>query len=255
MSSAIWTPEELSSSARPLIARAWRAVEAQHQVSTAKLTDSLPEQERLEQIIEASKPAIPAECRHLNFLLSTPFRYNAPYPIGSRFRRAGMTLGVFYASELAKTAVSELAFSRLLFFADSPNTPWPKNPGEYTAFAVEFGTDRATDLTAPPLENRRSIWRHPTDYAPCQSLADGARAVGIEVIKYESARTTAYAVNFALLTCRTFTKSEEVDRQTWRIHFSPTGIRIFCEMPSLGIDLPPTNFDSDPRVRAMNWHR
>src|SRR5580704_470474 len=104
MSSSIWTHEELSSSARPLEAKAWRAVEAQHQVSTAKLTDDMAEQRRLEQLIESSKPTIPVECRHLNFLLSTPFRYGAPYPIGSRFRRAGLTQGVFYASELARTA-------------------------------------------------------------------------------------------------------------------------------------------------------
>jgi|SRR5665213_3291476 len=255
MSSSIWTPEELSSSARRLAARAWRAVEAQHQVSTAKLTDDMTEQRRLEEIIENSKPTIPVECRHLNFLLSTPFRYGAPYPIGSRFRRAGLTSGVFYASALARNAMTELAFSRLLFFADSPLTPWPKNPGEYTAFAVLFATERAIDLTIPPMDSRRAVWRHPTDYAPCQSLAEAARAEEIEVIKYESARTTSYAANYALLTCRTFTKSEEVGRQTWRIHFSPTGIRIFCEMPSIGFDLPPANFDSDPRVRAMNWDR
>src|ERR1700676_506312 len=255
MSSAIWTLEELSSSARPLAARAWRAVEAQHQVSTAKLTDNLSEQQRLEQIIENSKPPVPVECQHLSYLLSTPFRYGAPYPIGSRFRRAGLTLGVFYASELAKTAMTELAFSRLLFFADSPRTPWPRNPGEYTAFAVEFGTERATDLTVPPLDNHRSVWRHQTDYAPCPYLADGARAAGIEVIKYESARTTTFAANYALLTCRAFTRTEEVGRQTWRIHFSPNGIRIFCEMPRAGLDLPPTSFDSDPKVRTMNWDR
>jgi RES domain len=255
MSSAIWTLEELSSNARPLTAKAWRAVEAQHRVSTAKLTDNLTEQERLEQIIEESKPAVPIECRHLNFLLSTPFRYGAPYPTGSRFRRAGLTLGVFYASELAKTAITELAFSRLLFFADSPDTPWPRNPGEYTAFAVEFGTEFAIDLTTAPLDTNRSVWRHPTDYAPCQSLAEDARRAGVDVIKYESARTISCAINFALLTCRTFMKNDEIDRQTWRIHFSPTGIRIFCEMPSVSFDLPPTNFDSDPRVRAMKWHR
>jgi hypothetical protein len=38
--------------------------------------------------------------------------------------------------------------------------------------------------------------------------------------------------SYALLACRTFTKSEEVGRQTWRIHFSRTGVRMFCEMPS-----------------------
>src|SRR5262245_59991021 len=255
MSSTIWTLEELSFNARPVEGRAWRAVEAQHQVSTAKLTDNSSEQARLEHIIEATKPLIPIECRHLHFLLSTPFRYGSPYPIGSRFRRAGLTPGVFYACELARTAIAEIAFWRLLFFAESPQTPWPKNTGEYTAFAVEFRTERAIDLTSAPFEKDRDIWRHPTDYAPCQSLADNSRALGIEIVKYESARTAGRATNFALLSCRVFTKSEEVNRQTWRSHFSPTGVRIFCEMPPLNFDLPASDFGADQRVLAMNWNR
>ena len=43
---------------------------------------------------------------------------DAPYPIGSRFRRAGRTAGVFYAAESPETAVAEMAFYRLLFFAE-----------------------------------------------------------------------------------------------------------------------------------------
>ena len=255
MSSTTWTPAELLSNAKPLSGRAWRVVEAQHQVSTAKLTDNSSEQGRLEQIIEATKPHIPIECQHLNFLLSTPFRYGSPYPNGSRFRRVGLTLGVFYSSELASTAITEMAFWRLLFFAESPQTPWPKNPGEYTAFAVEFATERGTDLTSSPFEKDRDVWRHPTKYEPCQTLADGVRAAGIEIIKYESVRTASRAANFALLSCRVFTRSDEVDRQTWRIHLSPTGVRIFCEMPKVNFDLLANDFGSDPRIQTMNWNR
>ncbi len=40
----------------------WRLVEAQHHVSTTKITDTRHEQERLEALLEASKPAIPQEC-------------------------------------------------------------------------------------------------------------------------------------------------------------------------------------------------
>jgi hypothetical protein len=248
-------PAELLSNAKPISGRAWRAVEAQHQVSTAKLTDNSSEQERLEQLIEATKPLIPIECRHLNFLLSTPFRYGSPYPSGSRFRRAGLTLGVFYASELAKTAITEIAFWRLLFFAESPQTPWPKNPGEYTAFAVEFATEQGIDLASEPFERDRDVWRHPTEYEPCRLLAENARAVGVQIIKYESARTLGRTTNFALLTCRVFIKSEEVDRQTWRIHLSPTGVRIFCEMPKINFDFSSTDFGPDPRIQTMNWTR
>ena len=52
-----------------------------------KIVDTLAEQARLEELLEHSKPAVPPECRHLHYLLFTPFRYGAPYPRGSRFRR------------------------------------------------------------------------------------------------------------------------------------------------------------------------
>ena len=93
MSSPIWTPDALRSEAPPLRGQAWRFVEAQHRVSTLKLVDSLAEQATLEDILEEIKPPVPEECRHLDHLLSTPFRYR-PYPTGSRFRRAGLTPGV-----------------------------------------------------------------------------------------------------------------------------------------------------------------
>jgi len=255
MSSPTWTRAALSSEARRVAGTAWRAVEAQHRVSTAKLTANLAEQERLEALIEAAKPTIPPECRHLHYLLSTPFRYGAPYPVGSRFRRAGMTAGVFYGSKLAVTAMTEIAFWRLLFFAESPATPWPKNPGEFTAFAVAFATRRALDLTRAPFAAHRAVWTHPTEYAPCQVLAEEARAAGIEAITYASARTAAPALNHALLTCRVFTKSEEVGRQTWRIHFGATGVRLFCEMPRESHDLPAALFAADPRIAKMRWAR
>src|SRR5688500_2757171 len=103
------------------------------------LVDTLEEQALLEQGLDDSKPAVPHECRNLHYLLFTPFRYGAPYPRGSRFRRAGLhpttqsprrggpglTPGTFYASLQIMTAVAEIAFWRLLFYAESPETPWP----------------------------------------------------------------------------------------------------------------------------------
>jgi hypothetical protein len=110
MSSSISTPAARSSDARPLAGTCWRLVEAQHRVSTLKLVDSVDEQALLEDLIEAGKPPLPPECRHLHYLLSTPFRYGAAYPAGSRFRRAGLTEGTFYAptpgSERCPTAPS-----------------------------------------------------------------------------------------------------------------------------------------------------
>src|SRR5689334_22528797 len=116
------------------------------------LVDTLEEQALLEQLLDESKPAIPPECRHLHYLLFTPFRYGAVYPTGSRFRRPGVSPGVFYASQQESTAVAELTFRRLLFFAESPATPWPANAAEYTAFAVSYATRYGIDLTKPPFD-------------------------------------------------------------------------------------------------------
>jgi hypothetical protein len=182
------TPDILSSHARRASGNCWRVIEAQHRVSTLKITDTQAEQELLESLIEASKPAVPKECEHLHYLLSTPFRYGAPYPHGSRFRRAGLTPGVFYASDHVETAIAEAVFWRLLFYADSPDTPWPANAGEYTAFACAYSTGRAIDLTRPPLDARREAWMHPTRLDECQTLAEAARAANIDVIRYASVR-------------------------------------------------------------------
>jgi len=171
MSSTISTRDELSSNRKKASGRGWRVVEAQNQISTTKLTDTSAEQHALELLIEETKPPVPAESRHLNFLLSTPFRYAAAYPRGSRFRRAGFTPGVFYASERVETAIAELCFFCLLFFSESPDTKWPANAGEYTAFATKSATTKSIDLTLPPFDSRSALWTHPTDYGPCQTLA------------------------------------------------------------------------------------
>jgi len=250
MSSPIWTPAALSSEARPISGRYWRLVEAQHQVSTLKLVDTLEEQALLENLLEESKPALPPECAGLDYLLATPFRYGAIYPHGSRFRRAGRTLGVFYASEQIETALAEMSFYRLLFFSDSPETPLPANAAEYTAFAAAIATKQAIDLTLPPLERDRQAWTDPVNYETCQSLADAARAGKVEAILYQSVRDPKRGKNIALLTARAFAAREPVERQTWRIRLSPTGVQALCEFPKSRIGFARNDFGDDPRMRG-----
>jgi hypothetical protein len=230
-------------------------VEAQHQVSTLKLVDTLAEQALLEDLVERAKPTVPAECRHLNFLLATPFRYDAEYPAGSRFRRAGRTAGVFYAAEEPATAVAEMAFYRLLFFAESPETPWPDNAAEYTAFSAELATGRLLDLTEPPFAVHEAVWTDPIVYGGCQSFADAARAVDAQAIRYRSVRDPAGKKNLAVLACRAFAKPEPVDRRTWRIRLSASGVQAICEFPQQAIEFDRDAFASDPRIAALNWIR
>jgi RES domain len=255
MSLPIWTPAELSSEFKSYERPVWRLVEAQHYVSTRKLVDSRAEQELLEDLIEETKPATPIECRHLDFLLSTPFRYGSAYPKGSRFRRAGRTDGVFYASEEPSTAVAEMAFFRLLFFAESPTTPWPTNAADFTGFAAAVASSRSLDLTASSLVRDKSAWIDPLEYEPCQALADAARAVETEIIRYESVRDPNRCANVAVLKCHAFAKPNPIDHQTWRIRLSATGAQAFCESPRQWIEFDRRTFANDPRIARMTWDR
>ena len=188
----------------------------------------------------------------MHYLLATPFRYGAIYPKGSRFRRAGRTPGVFYASERPETAVAEMAFYRLLFYAESPATPWPSDAGEYTVFAAAVATQRRLDLTAAPLSRDRAAWIDPIDYAACQALADAARAAGAEVIRYASARDPAAGVNVAVLTVAAFAESKPLQPHTWRIRLSAAGVQAICAFPGQAPRIRPRGVRRRPEDR---WDR
>lgn len=246
--------EALSCRAHRVSGTCWRIVEGQHHVSTLALVDSLADQRRLEQLIEVTKPTLPEECRGLHYLLSTPFRYRS-YPTGSRFSRAGPTPGVFYASAEVETAVAEAAFYRLLFFAESPATPWPAGAAEHTAFSVRYGSAKAIDLTRPPFARRRKRWMHPADYAPCQKLADDARAAGIELIRFASVRDPSHRLNVALLTCRAFRDKAPAATQSWRIRLGSGGAQAVCEFPRARLEFGRDAFAADSRIAGLDWDR
>lgn len=250
MSLPIWTPDALRSEARPREGSCWRLVEAQHRVSTMKLVDTLDEQALLEEELEKTKPPLPAECQALDYLLATPFRYGR-YPGNSRFRREGYSPGVFYGAELVETAVAETAFYRLLFFAESPGSPWPKNALEFTAFAAAFRTDKAIDLMSAPFVAQREDWTRLNDYAPCLALADAANAAGIALIRYESVRAPKRGANIALLTCKAFSKAKPLRFATWRLFLSDYGASALCDMPDIRLSFPLAVFADDPRMAVL----
>ncbi|MDD3446806.1 MAG: RES family NAD+ phosphorylase [Zavarzinia sp.] len=254
MSLPIWTPAALRSEAGAFEGTAWRIVEAQHRVSTLKLVDSLDEQDLLEKLLEESKPPVPPECRSLDYLLSTPFRYR-PYPAGSRFRRAGFTAGVWYGADAVETCVAELAFYRCLFYAESPEIPFPDDAAEYTAITARLRTPASIDLTIAPFSGDAVYWSHPTDYAACQSLVEVARAADIQVIRYASVRDPQRRTATAVLTCLAFARPAPVDRRTWRIRISDAGVQAIQDFPEKRLNFFPQSFAFDPRIAAMNWRR
>jgi hypothetical protein len=142
-----------------------------------------------------------------------------------------------------------MAFHRLLFVAESPDTPWPVNASEYTAFMVRFRTGAGIDLTTAPLSRDGARWMHQTDYSACQELADNARAVGIDVVRHESARSDRR--NAALLICRAFSCVEPLDRQIWRLHLGPAGVRAIGEGPDERHGLDRLAFAADPRIAGF----
>jgi hypothetical protein len=255
MSSPTWTPVALSSERRAHKSDCWRLVEAQHKVSTLKLTDTLAEQALLEELLEETKPKLPPEARGLHHLMAAPFRYGAVYPHGSRFRRAGRTPGVFYGAELPKTAAAEMAFYRLLFYADSPQTRWPTNAAEYTAFNAPVVSASALDLTLPPLNRDQNLWTDLHDYRSCQTLADNARSAAVDLIRYQSVRDADRGGNLALLTPAPFVGREPKTFETWRIKVGAFGAQAIREFPGDRHEFGRAAFAADSRFREMVWER
>lgn len=252
MSLPIWMPAALRSETRQISGLWWRLVEAQHQVSTMALVDTVEEQSLLEELLEDSKRRFPPQCDGLDYLLATPFRYDAAYPHGSRFRRAGFTKGVYYAAEKVETALAEMAFYRLLFYAESPLTPLPANAAEYTAFSAAIDTPSALDLTHPPLSRDHAIWTDPVNYEPCQALAEQAREANVEAILYQSVRDPRGRLNIALLTPLGFSRKQPVERTSWRIRLAKTGVQALCEFPVRRIGFALKDFVADPRIARLS---
>lgn len=246
MALPIWIPDALRSEQKSVNKTYWRCVEAQHVVSTLQLVDTLDEQHLLEDILENTKPPVPPECEGFHYLYMTPFRYGL-YPNGSRFRRAGQTPGVYYVSEEPRTAIIETAFHLLLFYADSPGTPFPAQPSEHTAFDVPVTTKTAIDLTAKPFSDASAIWTHPTDYEPCQQLEEAARAEGIQLIRYSSVRDPDHKPNAAILTCTAFAALAPTQNQTWRLWFNKAGVHAIYEFGAERFSIPLSIFRDDER--------
>jgi hypothetical protein len=194
-----------------------RMVEAQHRISTSRLTDSLVEEERLEQLIEEVKPPLPSAARKLHYLLATPFRYG--HRSESRFRKAGERPGIFYASESKITCLCEMAYWRMRFFAASPDAALPTTTTEYLMFGAEVGAPRSLDLARKPFSAARSKWTDPSSYADCQRFADQARKVSAQLIRYESARDLGGGFNIALLDPACFRSSVPANHGTWHFRF------------------------------------
>jgi hypothetical protein len=96
---------------------------------------------------------------------------------------------------------------------------------------------------------------HPTEYAPCQKLAETARAGGIEIIRFASVCDPEHRLNVALLTCRAFRAKAPEATQSWRIRLGPAGIQAVREFPKASLEFGRDAFATDDRIAGFRWDR
>lgn len=184
MTATAWSTSWFDSGVLQKTMLAWRGVEAQHVVSTMRLVDTADEQLMLEQLLEVSKPPMPAMKVPKHYLLATPFRYRPQH--ASRFRRA-RTLGLWYGAKTIYAACAEVAYWRYRFIMDSAPLLHTDLLTEHTFFQAKV-EGRAIDLTSAPWVAATEAWTHGSDYTATQAVADAARDKGVQWICYESVR-------------------------------------------------------------------
>jgi hypothetical protein len=225
----MWTATALASELRPYAGTVWRIVEAQHRISTNRLTSDLGEQARLEAMAEAAKPDLPKAAQGLHYLLAAPFRYG--HSVASRFRKAGERPGIFYASEAEATAIAETAYWRLAFFTRAVGFVPPAATSEHSSFCVDVSVSRSLDLTVPPLSADEAIWSSARDYAGCQELAAQARLAHVQTIRTLSVRDSARGANIVILDPASFV-SQPRPAQTWHLRIEAEQLTALAAFPS-----------------------
>ena len=192
----------------------YRIVESQVQVATRAYSDSLFEQELLEELIEDSKPPNPEVANNLNYLLTTPFRY-PPLEWGSRFGSAD-ELGIFYGTHSVYTTLAECAYYRLLFrnsirFTDTDETIRT----EHTLFSIDYISDKGIKLHESPFNKFRLELTDPINYAQTQNIGNAMRGSGVEVFEYESARDPKKGTCAGLFSSKAFKQNLPKSQSQW----------------------------------------
>lgn len=178
----------------------WRIVEARHLISTMKLVDSLSEHELLEEILEESKPPVPASAADLHYFLSTPFRY-FPLSGGSRFR-AENDPGVWYGAESMSTAAAEMSYRRWGFIRDAVGLDHLPS-AQYTVFSDKVSGE-TVNLRKAPFDRFEQNWSSRGDYGATQAFARIARDLSIDIIIYRSVRDPESRSCYAVLNPESF---------------------------------------------------
>ena len=201
----------------------WRVVESQSSLSSRNLVDTQAEYDVLEEMIEASKPRTKKE---LHYLIFTPFRY-PPLKYGSRFG-SKFEPSLWYGSLEIKTALSEVAYYRLLFLKQTEADLQYINVS-LTAFQAKIVTHSAIDLCAAPFAKYRAEISSPSNYESSQLLGSQMRENNIDAFKFYSARNED-GINIAAFNQTVFQKKKGdliFNVNTWQCSANKKSVMFF----------------------------
>lgn len=218
----------------PMQGEMLRVVESQEQVATTALVDDLAEQALLEGMLDASKPARRPGTERMHDLLATPFRY-PPLGYGSRFGRR-FEPSLFYGARRERTALSETAYYRLVFWtAMAEPPPSGRLLTQHTLFSVRFRSKRSLRLQDVPCDDHRPDLIDPADYRVTQALGSAMRSAGVEVFSYLSARDPEQGLNFALFVPEALVSRKPLAQQSWLCETRAGRVSF---RPGLGMEMP-----------------
>ena len=223
--SEIWAACSARAAPVELGGTVYRLVESQEQVATKALVTRLAEQALLEDLIEASKPPLPAAATRLHYLLSTPFRY-PPLPWGSRFG-SRFAPSLFYAGRAADTALAESAYYRCVFWSGMAAPPPAPLDTRHTLFGANIRTHHALRLQSPPFDEFASALTDRRSYVATQALGAAMRDAGVEAFEYTSARDPGRGPNVALYTPQAFTAPKPTSLDEWLCTTQADGVTYY----------------------------
>ncbi len=174
VSSRTWTPRAVASDAAAFAAAdVWRAVEAQHVVSTSALVDTLDEQHVLERILDEGKPAVPGRRRSppLSALHAVSLCAAARRLAFSRSQRRGRVLR-------RRRSAHRVRRTRLLALAAPARCSGIAGDADASRRRSSASSSRrsAVDLREPPFLRDRETWTQPDDYGGTPALRRRRRA-------------------------------------------------------------------------------
>jgi hypothetical protein len=246
--SSIWAACRADAVPAPLGGTVHRLVESQEQVATNALVATFAEQALLEDLLERSKPALPATATRLHYLLATPFRY-PPLAWGSRFG-SRFEPSLFYCSRSRETVLAESAFYRFVFWSGMAVPPPELLETRHTLFGAEIDARRAVRLQAPPFDAYEASLTDRAVYAATQALGTAMREAGIEAFEYRSARDAGRGLNVALFTPAAFAGRDPTGLHEWLCETGATTVRFYSRHGGGLFEYPLETFLVDGRLPA-----